>query len=110
MAKTCATHKDQPSVAVCRQCQKPLCKSCTMVNASGSFCSSECNVLFREMEKMKQGQEERKKMGFGAKFAIFLILVAVVLGGIHLGKQQGITALESIDLVGKLLEGSKDSK
>ncbi len=103
MAKMCINHKDQPSVTMCAQCHKPLCKSCVMVTPGGSFCSTECSILNREFKAKMQGAGGGKKMGFFGKFIIFLILVAVVLVGIHVAALNGVDAVKQIDVIGKLL-------
>ncbi len=107
MAKSCANHSNQPSVTSCNQCQKALCKSCTMVTSHGSFCSSECSVIFREFkEKLKTG---KKKSGAGAKAFLVLLLLAGAVVLIHLGARNDVEALKKVDVIGHLLENVKQS-
>ena len=97
-AKNCAVHEKENSVAACRQCSKALCKSCVMVTQVGTFCSSECSVLNREMTTHRGSS--RKSSGVGAKaFVVVLLLVAVAFG-IHLAPP---TTGKPFDVVGRLL-------
>jgi hypothetical protein len=105
MAKTCLNHKDQTAVTMCHQCHKPLCKSCTMVTSHGSFCSSECSILFREFrEKMKAGGPQKSGAGKKLVFFILLLVAAVIL--IHLAATNGVEIARKFDILGRLLEGS----
>ena len=74
-AKYCLKHKDQPSVTMCHQCHNPLCKSCVMVTPAGTFCGSECSMIFKEM-KAKLG-DGKKKGGGGAMVLVFIILLMI---------------------------------
>lgn len=107
MAKTCVNHKDQPSITMCHQCHKPLCKSCTLVTSYGSFCSSECAVLFREFkEKMKVSSTVRKS-GMGMAMMMAFLIVIVLLVGVHVARRKGVRILEKVDLIGRLLNSAK---
>ena len=104
-SKNCANHPNSPSVTVCHQCQKPICKSCVMVTTTGTFCSSECSIINKEL-RHKQGGGGRRKGG-GGMVAVFLVLVAIAgLFGIYFAakKQPSDHILRKIDLIGKLLE------
>lgn len=101
MAKTCYKHKNEPSATMCHQCHKPLCKSCVMVTPSGSFCSSECSVLYREMKEKLGGG--KKKGGSGKKLLAFLLLIIAAVFGIHFAAKKN-PDLKRFDLLQKLLE------
>ena len=82
MAKTCANHPKDQATSACHQCHKNLCRSCIMVTPAGTFCSSECSVIFREMKSMG---EKKKSSGFGTKLVLFVLVVAVLaVGGAYL--------------------------
>jgi hypothetical protein len=98
-AKRCAVHGDQNSVSACRQCSKELCKSCVMVTPVGTFCSSECSVLHREM-KAHQGSGGKKSSGVGAKMFVVLLLLVAAAFAIHLAPP---TTGQPYDVVAKLL-------
>jgi len=98
--KMCANHGNNAAVSACHQCHKDLCKSCVMVTPAGTFCGSECSVLFREMKSA--GEKNKKKGGSGLKVVVFLVLlVAGALFVVHLVKPG-----ESYDILGKIM-GSK---
>ena len=97
-AKHCTVHEDQPSVAACRQCSKELCKSCVMVTPVGTFCSSECSVLHREM-KAHQGSG-KKSSGVGARMFVVLLLLVAAAFAIHLAPP---TTGKPYDVVAKIL-------
>lgn len=104
--KYCVSHPNAPSVSHCHQCHKPLCKSCVMVTPAGSFCSSECSIIYKEM-KAKLGGGGRKKGGNAAKVLMFVVLLAVAgVLVIHLmarGKDSD-HPLKKLDLLGKYLD------
>ena len=110
MAKTCITHPKEPSVALCSQCQKPVCKSCVMVAPHGSFCSSECSVVFRELKQRAQA-EGKKKMGSATKVALFFIIMLGAFVIIHLVVVVAkVGSLKGIDLIGAFLPASPTSE
>lgn len=75
-AKTCANHEKEAASASCHQCQKPLCKQCVMVTPAGTFCSSSCSMLHREMKGM--GDRKKKGSGMGAKLVLTILCVVIV--------------------------------
>lgn len=102
MAKTCINHREAPATVHCFQCHKPLCQQCVMVQPHGSFCSSTCSLTYKEMKAQLAGQ--KKKGGVGGFLVKLILIVVIVLGGIHAARRfGGVTALEGIDLVGKVL-------
>jgi hypothetical protein len=96
--KTCAVHGEQASVSACRQCGKELCKSCVMVTPAGTFCSSECSVLCRELKS--QGGSGRKSSGSAMKLVVFLLLVVAAAFVIHLAP---MTSGKPYDVIGRIL-------
>jgi len=103
MAKMCTSHGNQPAVTMCHQCHKPICKSCTMVTAHGSFCSSECSIIFREFKEKMKASASARKSGMGLKLVVVLLLVVGAFILIHLAAQNGVDPLKRIDLIGKFL-------
>ena len=97
--KSCAVHEKQASVASCKQCGKELCKSCVMVTAAGTFCSSECSVLNRELKA--QGGAGNKSAGVGVKFVLMLLLGAAGAFLIHLAP---MTTGKPYDVIGMILK------
>ena|SRR5688572_3103719 len=71
--KFCAVHEKEASVSACRQCGKDLCKSCVMVTPAGTFCSSECSVLHREMKA--HDKPAGKSGGVATRFVLFLLFL-----------------------------------
>jgi hypothetical protein len=101
MAKLCLTHKDRPAATMCHRCHRPICTSCTLVSPDGSFCSSECNVLYRQF---KAANPRGAPSGHWAgKLAGIVLCVVLLLAGIHLAARAGIGAAKPFDLVGRLL-------
>lgn len=96
--KHCANHENQPAVSSCAQCRKDLCKSCVMVTPAGTFCSSECSVLHREMKAHSGGG--KKSSGAAMKLVLVLLLLVAVAFLIHLAPQ---TKGSSFDLIGRIL-------
>jgi len=107
--KNCLVHKEQPSVAMCHQCHKPICKSCVMVTPVGSFCSSECSIIYKEM-KAKLGQTGKKKGGGAGMVLVFVVLliVAAMFLVYFMAKGKPEThVLRKIDLIGRFLGEAK---
>jgi hypothetical protein len=97
-SKNCALHEDQPAVSSCHQCRKDLCKSCVMVTPAGTFCSSECSVLFREMKS--QGGAGKKSSGAAMKAFLFLLVLVAAAFLIHLAP---MTTGKPFDIIGRIL-------
>jgi|SRR6266850_1408832 len=100
--KNCALHEDQPAVSACNQCRKDLCKSCVMVTPAGSFCSSECSVLFRELKS--QGGAGKKSSGAAMKLVLFLL---VLVAGAFLVHLSPMTTGKPFDIIGLILSKSQ---
>jgi hypothetical protein len=81
-----------------------------MVTPHGSFCSSECSVIFREFREKMKASAAARKTGLGLKMmiALFVILGAFVL--VHLGARGGVKPLQGLDLVGQLLKRAESMK
>lgn len=104
MAKVCLTHKDQPAVAMCHQCHKPICKACTMVTPHGTFCSSECSVISREYkEKVRLSGVHERKGGAGKVVVLVVLLLIAGVFVIHVAARAGVQAVKPIDFLGKFL-------
>ncbi len=107
MAKKCINHGGQPAVTMCHQCHKPICKSCTMVTPHGSFCSSECSVIFREFREKMKASAATRKSGYGLEAVVLLLLIIGAFILIHLAARNGVGPLQKIDLVGRILQGTE---
>jgi hypothetical protein len=79
----CAVHESDTAVSACKQCSKDLCKSCVMVTPAGTFCSSECSVLHREL-KSHQGGPAKRSSGVGVRLVLFVLFLVAVAFAIHL--------------------------
>jgi hypothetical protein len=97
-SKRCAVHDKEFSVSSCRQCGKELCKSCVMVTPVGSFCSSECSVLHRELKS--QGGGGRKSSSGAMKGLLLVLLLVAAAFVIHLAP---MTTGKPYDIVGMIL-------
>ena len=105
-SKNCANHPNAPSVTVCHQCQKPICKSCVMVTTTGTFCSSECSIINKELRHKQGGGGGRKKGGKGMA-VIFVVLLAIAgMFGVYFAakKQPPDSFLHKINLIGRLID------
>src|SRR5437773_6246386 len=101
--KNCANHPNAPSVTVCHQCQKPICKSCVMVTTTGTFCSSECSIISKELRLKAGGGGGRRKGGGAGMVAVFVVLLAIAgLFGVYFAakKQPSDHWLRKINLIG----------
>src|SRR6185295_871359 len=102
-AKTCANHDEQPAVSACGQCHKDLCKSCVMVTPAGTFCSSECSVLCRELKA--QGGTGAKASSIGMKLVLFVLLLAAGAFLVHLAP---MTTGKPYDVIGMILKKTQN--
>lgn len=104
MGRMCNVHTNQPSVTMCHQCHKAICKSCTMVTPHGTFCSSECSVIFREFKEKMKGSAPKSSGGAAKGLLSLIVLVVLIVVGIHVGARYGnIQALKGYDILGKFL-------
>src|SRR5207249_10295492 len=100
VAKACINHKDQPSVTMCHQCHRPICKACTRVTPHGSFCSSECSIQNREFKERLRTGETRAPGGIAIKLFLFLLIAVLGVVGIHMAAKKGFKMARSVDLIG----------
>ena len=99
--KTCAAHADQAAVSVCHRCRKDLCKLCVMVTPSGTFCSSECAVLHRELKSPPEvGQESSSP---AMKAVLVLLTLVAIMFLVHLVPA---TSGKPFDLIGRIMKRS----
>ena len=104
MGKNCLNHTNQPAITMCHQCHKPICKSCTMVTAQGTFCSSECSVIFREFREKMKASAPARRSSLMLKLLVILVLIAGAFILIHLGARSGVEFLKGVDVIGRILE------
>src|ERR1043166_1030606 len=49
MEKTCANHPESLALATCKACEKSICLMCVQDEKEGTFCSTKCVNVFREV-------------------------------------------------------------
>jgi hypothetical protein len=103
MSKTCVNHKETPSISMCFQCHKPICRSCTVVTPQGTFCSPECGILNREFKEKQKEPKPKELGGFFTKTAAAFVLIVVGFKAIHLTASK-VPKLKPIDVIGKILD------
>jgi hypothetical protein len=106
MSKTCVNHKETPSITMCFQCHRPICKSCTVVTPQGSFCSPECGLLHREFKekvKVDNPASGMRRLETLLKLLISFVVVCGILYGVHLVAQRQ-PKLRRIDMIGRLMD------
>jgi hypothetical protein len=103
MSKTCVNHKEAPSISMCFQCHKPICRSCTVVTPQGTFCSSECSLLNREFKEKQKEPKPKDTTGFFTKMAAAFVLIVVGFMGLHLAASKW-PKLKPIDVIGRILD------
>lgn len=109
MPRTCINHKDVPSATMCHQCHHPICKACSIVMPAGTFCSTECSILNREVKERLRAGTPKEKSGFFTKSAAAFVLVVVCFMGIHLAAGRA-RALQRIDVIGLILKFAGSQK
>src|SRR5262249_39652452 len=105
MPKTCIRHKDVASVTMCHQGHVPICAACSIVAPTGTFCSSECSILNREM-KAKLHEDKPKgmpRLETMIKLIAAFLLIWLGFYGIHMAAQR-VPQLRKIDVVGRIQE------
>lgn len=106
MSKTCVNHKEAPSISMCFQCHKPICRSCTVVTPQGTFCSSECSLINREFKEKQKEPKPKDTTGFFTKTAAAFVLIVVGFMGIHLAASKA-PKLKPIDVIGRIIDLAK---
>ena len=102
MPKHCINHPGQASITMCHHCHKPICKSCTMIAPNGSFCSSECSVLFREF-KGRMSTGVTRGTGAATKMVVGFMVLCLIVLAIHLAVRGGVEEAQKIDIIGWLI-------
>ena len=74
--KFCQRHHNEPAVAHCRQCQRPLCADCAVRLDDHIFCSEECVARF---EHFKSRWKEERPSRFKWVWKAALLAAAAVL-------------------------------
>lgn len=75
----CINHENTPSVTMCYQCHKPICRPCVVVMPQGEFCSTECNALFKTMKEQLASAEKAKPSKVVMAVGAFLILIGLTV-------------------------------
>ena len=105
MPKACANHPDRPGTAECRQCRKPVCASCAVMTAQGSWCSAECGVVHRALNATLKEDPLMRRAGWAGKLVVIFSLLLVVVLGVHWAAARGVKAAKAVDILGQLFEG-----
>lgn len=78
----CFFHTGRPAVTRCKQCGRPLCSECRIINTDGIFCSAECaerfSVFARRAEELEAKRSKSRSVPGAIKFIIFLIILLVI--------------------------------
>ena len=78
----CFFHTGRPSVTRCKQCGRPLCNECRIVNAGGIFCSEKCAGDFSVFAERAEEIESRRTKSSGMKsllkFVVFLAVLFII--------------------------------
>lgn len=104
MTRTCAKHPDRPASTACRQCKAAVCPACAVVASVGSFCSAECQVLFRALQETP-AQREARRAGWGGQLIVLLACLLGLMLAIHGAARAGLKPARSVDALGRLFEG-----
>ena len=99
MEKMCLKHRRTPSSTMCHECHNPICRACVMVTPQGSFCSSECNILYREMKKR---MPKATKAMRGKSILLGLSVIVLALFVFHFVFRDN-PELKKYDVIGRLL-------
>jgi hypothetical protein len=80
-SSVCVNHPQQPAVARCVTCNKPVCSSCVVKSDGRTFCSGTCRDNHAKFSGYKSAKE-----GFLANLASYvkLIVALAVIGAIVL--------------------------
>ena len=78
----CFYHTGRPAVTRCKQCGRPLCGECKIVQQTGIFCSEKCADRFKIFVQRAQELEAKKTTSTGMpvfiKIIIFLIIFFII--------------------------------
>ncbi len=104
MSRTCVNHRESAASVMCHRCHKPICTECTIVTATGSFCSAECNLQHAMFKQTLARASTGPRLGvIGWVFAMLLLLIAFMVV-IHFAAKM-FPPLEGIDVLGGLIGG-----
>jgi hypothetical protein len=112
MSKSCVNHKEAPSITMCFQCHKPICKSCTVVTPQGTFCSSECGLLnreFKEKQKEPKAKEPMGKLMVLLQLTAAFVLICLLFVGINAAAKR-YPKFKKVDLMGRVIEAVKHAR
>ncbi|NLF62492.1 MAG: hypothetical protein GX574_15235 [Lentisphaerae bacterium] len=82
VGSVCLNHPNEPAVARCATCSKPICKDCVQVHNQVSYCSQLCyenaqrtGLLVDDVERRKGAADLRRRI----KQVVYLLLLAALL-------------------------------
>jgi hypothetical protein len=105
MAMNCFNHPDSVGVAICKWCERCLCRACVRETAKGIVCSAECEAnLVRFWSLQEEVAEETAKLyrsrkparrsalaTYAVSFVAALFIVSffawIIFIGIEIGRQ-----------------------
>lgn len=82
-ASGCLNHPGVEAAFRCKQCMKPVCRSCAVTGPRGNFCSDACKEKFEAFAQRAETLDAKRGGGFAKLRRVFvkLILFAAVLLG-----------------------------
>jgi hypothetical protein len=77
---TCINHPLVPAVARCKQCMKPVCRTCQVTTEIGIFCSNGCYTQMKSF-MARQGEYDKrpKRHWIISKLVKRLIGIAIII-------------------------------
>ena len=104
MTRACAKHPERTASTACRHCKAPVCPACAVVATIGSFCSPECQVVFRALQETPARRAERRA-GWGGRVVVVLACLFGLLLAIHGAARAGVRPAASVDVIGRVFDG-----
>ena len=83
----CYNHSDIDAVAICKNCQKGLCKDCAVEVGNGIACKDKCEQDVQSINEMiKRSMKSQKKIQLNASRGYYInALFAFLAGGSFIG-------------------------
>ncbi len=85
----CFHHPGRSAVKHCRQCQRPVCAECLVVEEGKPFCSEECARRFRAFSERYGAVAPRRP---SLLYRLVLLATAVLIGliALRIGHSRGV--------------------
>lgn len=107
MSRTCFKHPTLPSQTRCFQCRRGVCTACVRLTPGGSFCSTECQILYDQSGGRVVHEKNRRANRMRA-IALLMLLGVSFFIGLHL-LASGNESLRKYDLLGTFIGYSEPS-